>query len=373
MAHSTGIYLDQLELRAGEQPVGHLLRQPDTSRPGSKICAWSRILCLSSTMKSPAVSILGFLALCFATSGWWISSNTTRYHPVPGQWERLKPKGFSSNEYWQTLLPPNQSTQITFTTRLPIVGSYCFYYEAEDGPGSFQISAQIVSTQVRGRHDYIKDGASWVDVYPNRVCARDQGVRFQVTSAKLQTFRIARYVHQRNTPPQTGYWDELCPPLSRTGRCPEPIPAAASFPTAADINAKAERRFLYAGLLAALAGVIWIGPFKILSAIFPSGRAAAVKREIRHATNPNRRFEASVNQPYRARSKSTFHRKQDIDDLKDLITEARRNAEKIDADLRHEKASEREYGAKLDELDAAIARVKELKEELERQERGKNT
>lgn len=317
-------------------------------------------------MKTTAVSIMVFLALCVAFTGWWIGSDTTRYHPVPGQWERLKPKGMLSNQYWQSLLPPNQSSEITFTTRLPVVGSYCFYYEAENGPGSFQISAQVVPTRAQGFGDYIQEGANWIDVYPDTVCARDHGVRFQVSSPELQTFRVARYVHQRNTPPQTGHWDGLCPPLSRSGRCPEPIPAAASFPTAADINAKAGRRFLYAGLLAAIAGVIWIGPFTILSAVFPSKRAAAVRDEIRRSANPNRRFESSVNRSYRERSKSAFHRKQDIDDLKDLIAEARCSAEKIDEDLQREQASEREYNAKVSELDAAIARVKELKEELER-------
>lgn len=324
-------------------------------------------------MKIPTTIAICCLANLFVVTGWWISSDPTRYHPIPGQWERQKPKGFSSNEYWQTLLPPGESSEITFTTRLPIVGSYCFYYEAENGPDSFQISAQVVPTVSKGLSTGMKPGSDWFDVYPETVCARDHGVRFLVTSPTLQTFRVSRYVHQEREAPQTGHWDGLCPPLSHNGRCPEAIPAAASFPTAADISAKAGRRFLYAGLLAVVAAVIWIGPFNILSAVFPSKQAAAVRDEIRRAGGPNRRFESSVNRSYRERSKSAFHRKQDIDDLKDLIGEARRNAQKIDEDLRREQASEREFNAKVAELDAAIARVKELKEELENRERGKKT
>jgi len=311
------------------------------------------------------------VAIFLAFSGWWIRSDITRYYFLPGTWERLKPRGTLSKEYWQTLLPPGQSTDFAITNRLPVVGSYCFYYEAEYGPGSFQISAQVVPTQRRGIRDFIEEGATWIHVYPDTVCARDQGVRFQISSTELQTFRIARYVHQRNTPPQTGHWEGLCPPLSRSGRCPDPIPAAASFPTAEDITAKARRRFLYAGLLATIAGIIWVGPFTILSALFPSRRAAAVRDEIRRTASPNRRFTSSVNQTYRERSKSAFHRKQDIDDLKDLIAEARSNAARIDEELRREQASEREYNARVAELDAAIARVKELKKELEQKKRRK--
>ncbi|WP_299326361.1 hypothetical protein [Parasphingopyxis sp.] len=293
--------------------------------------------------------MLAGVAVLLLIMYWYRLANVGEFHLSIGEWEEIETAGWMESH--QTIIAPNQPVTVTFGLQRRYNFGTVLSYEAEHGPDSLSVRSEFSPTVTR-------DGeGNWQPINFEEI-VQIQGrstpgfVRLTFTSDRLQMIRtgFGTYRYGISIPPSHGYQENLC----YGSQCQPPIQRLSSLDSSADIVAGARWGLFWAFLIGALAVVVYIGPIKVLVTVFPSETV----RRVRAGLNTGNAFFSPASNPIR--------REQDLEELQRLLNEAKAEKDRLADIEQRQKAEQSKDDVLMEEYEAAVARVTELSEEVER-------
>lgn len=319
--------------------------------------------------------IAGLLAaVCFYMTQSFSEHLKSEYPPEGVRWslDSKRAKNGWDNIWWQ-VIPPGGTMEMILSNAAPIWGSYCYGFEAEHGQQSVEVRAYIVREAQRYRAIPAADD-EWAEVYTTNLCyPQDRLAMISIKNlASKQTVRIARNIEQRNKTPPSGYLAGLCRGASTS--CPEPMRGWGQYLLnykAAKAEEAARRPYLITfGIALVLLTLASLNGFHNTAAtLFPSELAKRTRAHLHRTSRSGERYDPNTHQAYRDRSKSTFRRQQDIDDLGQIVTEAKdelsRAKDELERLKRAETSRKKAFKTAEAEFNEAVKRARAAQEKLE--------
>lgn len=242
----------------------------------------------------------------------------------------------------------------------------CLFIEAEKGEASITVTLLTAPAVA---------GAQWTPT--NNWCFYNQWARLEVTSKERQTFRIGkafRRIHRDSATRELkanvftrGYSENLCVPFY--GQCFSPISAASSFPTLADATTIVRQKWLVALGIFLLGVIAHIGPYNVLASLLPTGHSIRARSEMRRSAHLHNRYDPATNEEYRKPARSWFRRKQDTDDLTDIVADAkeqlRQAKEELDQTMAQQAADDAAYDQAEAEFNESVRRAEAAQRKME--------
>lgn len=291
--------------------------------------------------------VLFVIAAMLLGYAWYKDKNIEDYYVAPFEWKT------EENQIWgkvhETVANTNGTGWWEFSVVSDPTRAAATVWDAEYGFGSLTVTAEFRADK----------NSKWQEIDPSSIATlqRDGFVKITFRSSRYQSIRLARgnfNLNQQHVRLDT-YNNNLCVPRG----CADPLTPASQKGTKSEATRSVENMTIIGIFLGVIAVIFGIGLFNILATIFPSGTAHRVRAGL------------GTGGGYAGTADNTFRREQDLDDLEELLREARHKNAGLAAREEELKNDDDAHLKLVAELEASIEHVKGLSEKVEQAEKKK--